>query len=83
MISVSSLQYLIASTLIFTTCILILHPVRSNVPFVEIDAIGGERSVMIQGRACWIFMLLSYYATSVFNATQLLCRFKLCLHCCF
>jgi hypothetical protein len=40
----SSLRYLTASVLNFTTCILFLHRVHSDVPIVEIDAKGGERS---------------------------------------
>jgi hypothetical protein len=41
--SISSLLYLTASALTFTICILVLHLVRNDVPFVEIDAKGGEK----------------------------------------
>jgi hypothetical protein len=65
MISVSSHQYLIVLALTFTICILVLHLVCNDVPFVEIDAKGGRSDD--SGGACCIyvlcFMLLSHYAT--------------------
>jgi hypothetical protein len=82
MILVSSLRYLTALALIFTTCILVLHRVCSDVPFVEIDAKGGERSDDSKESLLILLHIYATYATFVFNATWLLCRLKLCLHCC-
>jgi hypothetical protein len=88
MILINSLLYLTASALIFTPCILVLHRVRSDVPIVEIDAKGGEKSDDSRES---LLILLHIYATMLYLclkllynyvATQLLCRFKPCLHCC-
>jgi hypothetical protein len=74
MILVNSLPYLTASALTFTPCILVLHRVRSNVPFVEIDAKGGERSD--DSKKSLLILLHIYaiyattYATFMFKATQ-------------
>jgi hypothetical protein len=76
MILVSSLRYLTTSALIFTTCILVLHRVRSDVPFVEIDAKGGERSDDSRESLLILLHIYAAYATSVFDATQLLCRYS-------
>ena len=74
MILINSLLYLTASALIFTPCILVFHRVRSNVPFVEIDAKGGERSD--DSKKSLLILLHIYaiyattYATFMFKATQ-------------
>jgi hypothetical protein len=74
MILINSLLYLTASALIFTPCILVLHRVRSDVPIVEIDAKGGEKSD--DSRESLLILLHIYatyattYATFMFKATQ-------------
>jgi hypothetical protein len=50
--------------------------VRSDVPFVEIDAKGGERSDDSRESLLILLHIYAAYATSVFDATQLLCRYS-------
>jgi LEA14-like dessication related protein len=70
MILISSLRYLTVSALIFTTCILILHRVRSDVPFVEIDTKWGERSDDSRESLLILLHIYATYATIMFYATQ-------------
>jgi hypothetical protein len=70
MILVSSLPYLTALALIFTPCILVLHRVHSDVPFVEIDAKGGERSDDSRKSLLILPHIYATYATFMFKATQ-------------
>jgi hypothetical protein len=67
MISVSSHQYLTILALTFTICILVLHLVFNDVPFVEIDAKGGEK---------WWFRGNLLYLCFMLYATKSLCYFE-------
>jgi hypothetical protein len=52
--------------------------VRSDVPFVEIDVKGGERSDDSRESLLILLHIYAIYATFVFNATQLLCLLETC-----